>query len=84
MVRSFVLLALGIATGIATTESASADARIDVQRALERVVAAGGFRATVNGEVFGPGTPATSGEIDVVFPDRIHARTDATVEPLLN
>jgi hypothetical protein len=55
---------------------ASADPRTDVQRALERIVAAGGFRADVNGAVFGPGTPATSGTIDVVFPDRIHARTE--------
>jgi hypothetical protein len=56
--------------------AASADPRTDVQRALERIVAAGGFRAEVTGAVFGPGTPATSGEIDVVFPDRIHARTE--------
>jgi len=55
---------------------ASADPRADVQRALERIVAAGGFRADVTGAVFGPGTPATSGTIDVLFPDRIHARTE--------
>lgn len=55
---------------------ASADPRADVQKALERIVAAGGFHADVNGAVFGPGTPATSGTIDVVFPDRIHARTE--------
>ena len=48
-----------------------------MQDALERVVAAGGFVAEVNGAVFGPGTPATAGDIDVVFPDRIHARTEA-------
>lgn len=55
---------------------AAADPRTDVQRALERIVAAGGFRADVTGAVFGPGTPATSGTIDVLFPDRIHARTE--------
>jgi outer membrane lipoprotein-sorting protein len=56
--------------------AAAADPRADVQRALERIVAAGGFRADVSGAVFGPGTPATSGTIDVLFPDRIHARTE--------
>jgi len=56
--------------------AASADPRADVQRALESIVASGGFRAEVTGAVFGPGTPVTSGEIDVVFPDRIHARTE--------
>ena len=55
---------------------ASANPRADVQRALEGIVASGGFRAEVTGAVFGPGTPVTSGEIDVVFPDRIHARTE--------
>ena len=55
---------------------ASADPRTEVQRALEQVVAAGGFRAEVTGAVFGPGTPPTSGTIDVLFPDRIHARTE--------
>ena len=55
---------------------AHADPRGDVQQALERIVAGGGFRAEVTGAVFGPGTPATSGTIDVVFPDRIHARTE--------
>jgi hypothetical protein len=52
-----------------------ADARDDVQRSLEQVVAAGGFRAHANGHVFGPELPAMSGDIEVVFPDRIHART---------
>ena len=68
MLLAIAMLALPLA--------ASADPRNDVQRALERIVAAGGFRADVNGAVFGPGTPATSGTIDVVFPDRIHARTE--------
>lgn len=56
--------------------TAFADPRGEVQRALERIVASGGFRAEVTGAVFGPGTPVTSGDIDVVFPDRIHARTE--------
>jgi len=55
---------------------AHADPRANVQHSLEQVIAAGGFRAHVNGPVFGPGTPAMSGDVDVVFPDRIHARTD--------
>ncbi|MGH8171927.1 MAG: hypothetical protein ACREPX_02190 [Rhodanobacteraceae bacterium] len=55
---------------------ARADAREEVQRSLEQVVAAGGFVAHANGHVFGPGLPAMSGDIEVVFPDRIHARTD--------
>jgi len=55
---------------------AHADARDEVQRSLEQVVAAGGFRAHANGHVFGPELPAMSGDIEVVFPDRIHARTD--------
>jgi hypothetical protein len=64
------------ATMLALPLAAMADPRTDVQRALERIVASGGFHADVNGAVFGPGTPATSGTIDVVFPDRIHARTE--------
>ena len=68
-----LLLAIAL---LALPLAASADPRTDVQRALERIVAAGGFRADVNGAVFGPGTPATSGTIDVIFPDRIHARTE--------
>jgi hypothetical protein len=72
MMRRKLLLAIVMLAPLA----ASADPRTDVQRALERIVAAGGFRAEVTGAVFGPGTPVTSGEIDVVFPDRIHARTE--------
>lgn len=48
----------------------------DVRSAFETVVAAGGFRGQVQGNVFGPGTPAVSGEIDVIFPDRIHLRSE--------
>ena len=62
---------------VATAASAApADPRADVQDALRQVVAGGGFVAHVNGHVFGPNMPATQGDIDVVFPDRIHARTE--------
>jgi hypothetical protein len=58
---------------------AHADALADVQASLEGVVAAGGFRAHVEGQAFGPDAPPISGDVDVIFPDRIHARTD-TIE----
>jgi hypothetical protein len=54
-----------------------ADARTDVQGAFGRVIDAGGFRAEATGRVFGPESPPMSGQIDVVFPNRIHARTDS-------
>jgi hypothetical protein len=53
-----------------------ADARSDVQAALQNVITAGGFRGHAQGHVFGPDLPAVSGEIEVVFPGRLHARTD--------
>jgi outer membrane lipoprotein-sorting protein len=74
--RLNALLASAAMTMLALPLAAQADPRADVQQALERIVAAGGFRAEVTGAVFGPGTPATSGTIDVLFPDRIHARTE--------
>lgn len=77
MARFLGTLVLAAAITAALPARAHADARAEVQGALERVVAAGGFVAQVNGQVFGPGTPVTAGEIDVVFPDRIHARTEA-------
>jgi hypothetical protein len=55
---------------------AHADPRATVQRAFESVMAAGGFRGFARGHVFGPGLPAMSGEVEVVFPDRIHVRTE--------
>jgi hypothetical protein len=55
---------------------ASADPRTDLQHAFEGVLAAGGFRGSAQGRVFGPGLPALAGEVDVLFPDRIHVRTD--------
>jgi hypothetical protein len=74
--RLNALLASAARAMFALPHAARADPRADVQQALERIVAAGGFRAEVTGAVFGPGTPATSGTIDVLFPDRIHARTE--------
>jgi hypothetical protein len=61
---------------ILTVAPAHADPRADVQQAFERVLAAGGFSGYAQGNLFGPGLPALAGEIDVVFPDRIHVRTD--------
>ena len=57
--------------------SAHADPRVDVQRAFDGVIAAGGFRGYAQGHLFGPGSPALAGDVDVVFPDRIHVRGDA-------
>ena len=74
MQKLAVVLAL-----VALPALARADARADVQASLEGVVAAGGFRAYVEGHAFGPDVPAVSGEVDVIFPNRIHARTD-TIE----
>lgn len=70
------IASLVIAFIFATPVVARADARDDVQHSLQRIVAAGGFRGHVSGHVFGPDLPAMSGEVDVLFPDRIHARTD--------
>jgi len=56
---------------------AHADPRATVQHAFESVMAAGGFRGYAQGHVFGPGLPALSGEVEVVFPDRIHVRSEA-------
>lgn len=55
---------------------ARADPRADIQLGFEQVLAAGGFRAYAQGHLFGPELPSMSGNVDVVFPDRIHARTD--------
>ena len=62
--------------GLAVAMQAHADARSEVQRAFEQVVDSGGFRGYAQGHVFGPALPAMAGEIEVVFPDRIHASTD--------
>ncbi|MGH8122743.1 MAG: hypothetical protein ACREPT_08200 [Rudaea sp.] len=59
-----------------TATRAHADPRADVQSAFAQVLAAGGFRAYAQGHLFGPQLPAMSADVDIVFPDRIHARTD--------
>ncbi|MBN8483066.1 MAG: hypothetical protein J0L88_15880 [Xanthomonadales bacterium] len=53
---------------------AFADARSEVQAALARIVDDGGFRAQVEGHVFGADVAPVSGEVDVIFPDRAHVR----------
>jgi hypothetical protein len=72
---------LGWSTALALISAAPmiarADARADVQNAFIHVIDAGGFRAEASGRVFGPELPPMSGLIEVVFPNRIHARTDA-------
>jgi hypothetical protein len=55
---------------------AHADPHATVQHAFNGVLAAGGFLAYAQGHVFGPELPAMSGDVEVVFPDRIHVRTD--------
>jgi len=70
MIRSIYFCALVLA-GLPGAD-ARADAQADVRLAFEKVASAGGFRGHVSGQVFGPGTPAVSGEIDALFPDRIH------------
>lgn len=77
MIRSIVLCGLFLA-GL-SSGAARADAQADVRLAFEKVLAEGGFRGHVSGQVFGPGTPAVSGEIDALFPDRIHLQ-DETLE----
>ena len=69
-------LAGWLALALAVAMQAHADARSEVQRAFEQVVDSGGFRGYAQGHVFGPVLPAMAGEIEVVFPDRIHASTD--------
>ncbi|MFT3791795.1 MAG: hypothetical protein QM741_12140 [Rudaea sp.] len=62
--------------GIAAAAQAHADARAEVRRALTQIIDAGGFRGYAQGRLFGLSLPAMAGEIEVVFPDRIHASTD--------
>jgi hypothetical protein len=62
--------------GVLAATPVCADPRTTVQHAFDSVLAAGGFRAYAQGHVFGPELPAMSGDVDVVFPDRIHVRTD--------
>jgi hypothetical protein len=74
--RSTLFALLALACAAAVPPPAYADARGDVQAAFRKVLDAGGFRGYARGRVFGPDLPAASGEIEVVFPDRIHARTE--------
>lgn len=59
---------------LASHGAVAATPEVEIRQAFERVIDAGGFRARVEGNVFGAGTPAVSGEIDVLFPNRIHVR----------
>jgi hypothetical protein len=68
-----IFLALLCLLGISV---ARADPRADLQHAFDSVLASGGFRGHAQGRVFGPGLPAMEGDVDVLFPDRIHVRTD--------
>jgi len=58
-------------------QTACADPQAEVQRAFQSVLAAGGLRGYAQGHVFGPGLPALAGEVEIVFPNRIHVRTDS-------
>ncbi|MGB0132281.1 hypothetical protein [Dokdonella sp.] len=77
MIRTIVLCGLAMA-GL-SSGAACADAQADVRQAFEKVLSEGGFRGHVSGQIFGPGTPAVSGQIDALFPDRIHMQ-DQTLE----
>ena len=70
----FHLPVLFLVLAALAADDAHADPRAEVQAALGRIVDAGGFHARVEGHVFGPDVPAVSGEIDVIFPDRLHVR----------
>lgn len=67
----FALLLYGTANAAPPTDPGA-----EVRKAFDEVIAAGGFRGQVEGNVFGPGTPRVKGEIDALFPDRIHLRSD--------
>lgn len=62
---------------LADPHAAQSDARATVQHAFASVLDSGGFRGYAQGNLFGPGLPALAGDVDVVFPDRIHVRTDS-------
>ena len=75
MIRALAVLAVAC-LALSVASPARADDRADVQKAFERVIDAGGFRAQANGRLFGPELPSMAGEIEVVFPNRIHASTE--------
>ena len=70
------ILLFALCTGFVAA-SAHADPRADLQQSFEQVLAAGGFRGYAQGRVFGPELPALAGDVEVVFPDRIHASTES-------
>lgn len=72
-----ICLASVFCTPLISAQSTDAANRATVQRAFTQVLGAGGFRGYAQGHLFGAELPAMAGEIDVIFPDRIHARTDA-------
>ncbi|TLY47000.1 MAG: hypothetical protein E6K53_16865 [Gammaproteobacteria bacterium] len=53
-----------------------ADPRVDLQQSFEQLLASGGFRGIAQGHVFGPDLPELAGDVEVQFPDRIHASTE--------
>ncbi len=62
--------------GIAVSLQVHADPRADLQQSFEQLLAGGGFRGIAQGRVFGPELPAITGDVEVQFPDRIHASTE--------
>ena len=63
--------------GLCLSLQAYADPRADLQQSFEQLLAAGGFRGIAQGHVFGPDLPEITGEVEVQFPDRIHASTES-------
>ena len=70
----FAASAQAVATSASAAASAGSDT--DVRRAFSLILDTGGFRGYAQGRVFGPQLPAMAGDVDVIFPDRIHASTD--------
>lgn len=68
--KYLIVLALLCSTAVAATDPAG-----DLRAAFRALVASGGFRGHASGQVFGPGLPSLEGEVDVLFPDRIHVRS---------
>lgn len=70
--KSFLFVVLGLALSL----QVHADPRADLQQSFEQLLAAGGFRGVAQGHMFGPELPEIAGDVDVQFPDRIHASTE--------
>lgn len=64
------------ATSVHAGAAACATADMEVRHAFSQIIDSGGFRGYAQGRVFGPQLPAMAGDVDVTFPDRIHASTD--------